>query len=512
VVAKRSELERHMNLLLGNCPDIILLFHQDGRLAYCTESFLKLSGIPGIGIVRDKRWHELLAPYTPPEFIARLHKIYSIIVDQPQAVSFSCSLDFTRSESVKSYNVQVTPMLGENSVVEGSMIIFSDTSEIVRAQREAERANAAKSDFLATVSHEIRTPMNAIIGVADMLKSTHLDDGQRQLLDNIQRSSHTLLSLINDVLDLSKIEAGKLDLLPGYFRTHHLLRHLQDMFELMFEQKGLYFRCQYAEDLPAVVYGDDNRIRQILTNILNNALKYTHEGGVAFRVYRDGGLLCMSVKDTGIGIREDALSKLFTAFERLDLVRNKGVVGTGLGLAITKRLCDLMHGEINVQSVYGEGSCFTVLLPLQEGSEEDLPAEREKGISFKAPGAKALIVDDVEINLQVASFALGHYEIQSDLAQSGQQAIEMVLENKYDIIFMDHMMPEMDGIETTRRIRAFGGCVEHTPIVALTANAISSAVEQFYLSGFNDFLSKPMDPVALAGCLLRWLPAERIQS
>ena len=512
ISAKRSELERYMNLLLGNCPDMILLFDNEGRIAYCTDSFLKLCGIPGFGMVQGKTCAELLSPYTNPEFQTQMEEIFSRVYAENIPVTFNGMVDFSQNAADRSYNIQATPMLGESGTVEGAMIIFSDTTDILRAQREAERANTAKSDFLATVSHEIRTPMNAIIGVSGMLKSTGLDTKQHEYLRNIQDSSHILLNLINDILDFSKIEAGKLELLQEYFSLPIQLKHLQSMFELMFQPKGLDFRCCFAEDLPEVVYGDEKRISQVLTNILNNALKYTKQGNVRFDVSRQpGGFICFRITDTGVGIMEDAIPRLFTAFERLDEVHNKAVVGTGLGLAITKRLCDLMEGVIEVESVYGEGSVFTVCLPLKEGRLEDLPAiERKDAVKFTAPEVKALLVDDIEINLQIAAYMLEIFNINADFVTSGAQAIEKVKKNDYDIIFMDHMMPEMDGIEAAKIIRGLGGSAAEIPIVALTANAVSSAVETFYRNGFDDFLSKPMDEAALAVCLLRRLPPGKI--
>jgi len=372
-------------------------------------------------------------------------------------------------------------------------------------------ANAAKSDFLATVSHEIRTPMNAIIGLSSMLKSTGLDATQHGYLTSIQSSSNVLLNLINDILDFSRIEAGKLDLVLGYFELGDMLRHLESMFELMFQQKRLDFVCDFGETDKAIVYGDENRIRQILTNVLNNALKYTDKGQVTFRASIDDGCVCFSIEDTGIGIKEEAIQRLFSAFEQLDMVRNKQVIGSGLGLAITKRLCEQMNGSIDVKSTYGSGSCFTIRLPLQFGERSDLPVEtRTKQFNFIAPEARVLLVDDIDINLEIASYMLSSYQIKTDMALSGQQAIEKVESQHYDLIFMDHMMPGLDGVETTKIIKAKGGAIAEIPVIALTANAVSGAMSMFMENGFSGFLSKPMDDFSLANCLLKWLPKDKV--
>jgi PAS domain S-box-containing protein len=512
ISAKRSELERYMNLLLNNCPDMILIFDKDGKIVYCTESFLKSCSIPGFGLIQGTPFVTLLSPFTGSDFLDEMIHALSKVHEKETTYEFKDMIDFRQRGNPRNYNIQVTPMLTETGKAEGFMILFSDMTEFIQAQKEAERASAAKSDFLATISHEIRTPMNAIIGLAGMLKSTGLDNRQHDYLKSIQDSSHILLNLINDILDFSKIEADKFELIKDYFRFGMLLKHLQSMFELMFQQKNIDFICEFSNDLPEVVYGDDKRIRQILMNILNNALKYTKVGKVMFRVRKEAyGEIRFEIADTGIGIREEALPRLFSAFEQLDLARNKGVMGTGLGLAITKRLCNFMNGSIEVESEYNVGSRFIVHLPLAEGTSKDLPAEdRKEAIHFKAPNAKVLIVDDIEINLQIAAYMLESFEIISDFALSGKQAIEKVSAHHYDIVFMDHMMPEMDGIEATHIIRAMDESVKDTPIVALTANAVSDAVVKFYASGLNDFLSKPMDIAALAQCLLKWLPPKKI--
>ncbi|GHV68605.1 hypothetical protein AGMMS49928_08530 [Spirochaetia bacterium] len=517
IAEKKSELETYMNLLLKNCPDIILIFDQDGKLIYCTEIFLKIAGIAGFGMIAGIHYHDMLVKYTSPEFMVKAESIHVKQLEKDgEAEILQGSIDFGGQGNPRDYTIQVSPMRDEQDHTIGSMVVFYDATDLLIAKREAENANKAKSDFLATVSHEIRTPMNAIMGISTMMTATSLTAEQRGFLKNIQNSSGVLLTLINDILDFSKIEAGKLELVPEYFSLPGLFNHLEEMFCLLFPEKDLSFKCIYSEDLPEVVFGDEKRIGQIITNLLNNALKYTREGGVILRVVRapgktdDEDLIRISVEDTGIGIKEDAISRLFTAFEQLDLVRNKQVQGTGLGLAITKRLCAMMDGEIKVASEYNRGSVFTITLPLKRGSHGDLSQEEILVIPFTAPNARALLVDDIEINLDVASFLLNSFEINPDTAKSGAESIEKAREQKYDLILMDHMMPEMDGVEAVRIIRSLGGNNAAIPIIALTANAVSGAKDMFLANGFNDFISKPMDQKALAEILLRWLPEDLI--
>jgi signal transduction histidine kinase/ActR/RegA family two-component response regulator len=517
VSEKKSELEKYMNLLLENCPDIIILFDQKGKMVHCTDAFLKRSRIPGIGMIQNSTYRELFSSRTSASFIEKMDSIFSGLLFFASSFHTDERIDFGGDGNSSDYSVQVTPMTDEIGRPMGAMALFYDTTEILAAKREAEFANKAKSDFLATVSHEIRTPMNAIIGMSTMLKSTPLNREQMGYLRNIENSSNVLLGLINDILDFSKIEAGKLELVPEYFSLPGMLQDINSMFEFLYQEKKLYFTPVFDKNLPVVVYGDEKRISQILINLLNNALKYTLAGGVYFRVSLESeagaghtASIRFDVEDTGIGIQEDAIPRLFTAFEQLDLVKNKKVVGTGLGLVITKRLCTMMGGSINIKSEYGKGSVFTITLDLKTGSLADLPEEKITVIEFTAPEAEVLLVDDIEINLEVASFVLDSFGIKSDTAKSGTEAVKMAAEKRYDLIFMDHMMPDMDGVEAAGIIRQ-GGSSSATPIVALTANAVSEAREMFFANGFSGFLAKPMDSAALAECLLRRLPEDKIR-
>jgi signal transduction histidine kinase/ActR/RegA family two-component response regulator len=509
VSRKKSELERYMSLLLANSPDIILIFDCEGKLLYCTDAFLAITHTTAFGLIEGITYRQILDKYTDAAFFERAKEVYELAQGSASTVHLTGTIDFGRNGNFREYSIQVTPMQDDDGSNMGAIILFFDSTELLRAQREAEKANRAKSDFLATVSHEIRTPMNAIIGVSQMLGATELTEGQRNYLKNIQSSSNVLLNLINDILDFSKIEAGKLELICDYFNLPALLNKIKTMFALLFDGKALKFNCEFSQELPVVVYGDEKRLGQIISNLLSNALKYTHSGGVVLRVCPGESCIVIEVEDTGIGIKKEALSKLFTVFQQLDLVRNKKIQGTGLGLAITKRLCERMNGSITVRSEYDKGSLFTVRLPLPQGSESDLPEERT-WTAFTAPEARVLLVDDIDINLEIAAFALSAYQIRPDLARSGKEALEKAGAGKYDLILMDHMMPEMDGVEAVKAIRAMGGSNAGIPILALTANAVSGAREMFLANGFNGLLPKPMDNEAIADALLKWLPKELI--
>jgi len=386
------------------------------------------------------------------------------------------------------------------------------TRELSDAVEVAQEASRAKSDFLSSMSHEIRTPMNAIIGMAELLSHEQLNERQRGYVSDIDISSKSLLGIINDILDFSKIESGKLELNAVDYELMALVNNIDSMFSYVAQTKGLEFIVEVADGLPDYLYGDDVKIRQVLTNICGNAIKFTSQGHIKLSVASGGGMLIFKIEDTGMGIRKEDLPKLFNAFEQLDKVKNRSVVGTGLGLSITRAFMETMGGEVGVESEYGRGTVFTVSVPLIEGNPDNIrrgePVAGEQIIS--APDAKILVTDDNGFNLKVAGGLLSIMDIEAETADSGFKAIELVKASDYDIVFMDHMMPEMDGVETVHRIRALGGKYLKLPIVALTANAVTGAREMFLENGFNDFISKPIDAAELQTVVQRFLPAEKI--
>jgi len=381
-----------------------------------------------------------------------------------------------------------------------------------------EAASKAKSDFLAKMSHEIRTPMNAIIGMAELALRESSLDAVRKHIATIKQAGANLLAIINDILDFSKIESGKMEIIPTDYLLSSLINDVVNIIKMRVMESGLRFDVKVDSNIPNALFGDEIRIRQVLLNVLSNAVKYTKKGFVSFSVNgeinEDTVLLTIEVADSGSGIKPEDLNRLFGEFVQIDLKSHKGVEGTGLGLAITKNLVTAMGGNISVQSEYGSGSTFTVKLPQKIRSHEpfgviETPKEYSENVTikFKAPKAKILIVDDIDTNLKVAEGLMLPYKMQIDLRLSGAEAIEAVKANDYDIVFMDHMMPEMDGIEATKRIREMG--YGELPIIALTANAVSGTKEMFLSNGFNDFLSKPIDIIKMNAILSKWLPKEK---
>jgi len=379
-----------------------------------------------------------------------------------------------------------------------------------------EATSRYKSEFLARMSHEIRTPMNAILGMSELALREQELEHTREHVATIKKSGANLLSIINDILDFSKIESGKLEIIPMDYLFSSLIDDITNIIKIKILEAQLEFRIDIDSRIPKALFGDGARIRQVILNILNNAVKYTPAGFVSFTVKgtvvdADNMILTIEVTDSGRGIKEEDIGILFKDFVQLDLAKNRGIEGTGLGLAITQNLVRAMGGDISVRSEYGKGSTFTVTLPQGVSHKESIGFESAVSV-FKAPNAKVLVVDDVSINRTVAKGLLALYDIQVHTCESGEEAVEAVRAEEYDIVFMDHMMPGMDGIETTAVIRNLEGeRFRKLPIVALTANAITGVEEMFLEKGLNDYLSKPINSQKLNNILVKWIPAEKLE-
>ena len=392
---------------------------------------------------------------------------------------------------------------------------------------EANNALEAKANFLANMSHEIRTPMNAIYGMAELLDQKDFAEEEKGYIDTIRKSSENLLAIINEILDFSKIDSGKMEITKEEYHFNSLIHDVLSIIEFRMKNRSVKLIYDIAPDIPRVLIGDELRIRQILINILNNAVNFTHRGHIALRISwepdLDGnGYLHVSVEDTGIGISQADMNKLFTAFGQVDTKKNRNVEGTGLGLVITKRLLNLMGGDITVRSKVNEGSTFSFVLhqivkdprPSNYNSNHEKVTTDNAGfrITFKAPTARVMIVDDNKVNLTVASELMKRFGFEAVLVESGMEAYNRIEEHlvEYDVVFMDHMMPVMDGVETTKKIRALPTkYAKKVPIVALTANAIKGVERQFKEAGMNDYLAKPIHMNQLSEILKRWIPLEK---
>ena len=438
-----------------------------------------------------------------------------IIIDSVQVIILVAAiLGIAIKYQVYIYNQQQKKMLEQEKQLRDAMSL-------------SDKSNAAKTDFLVRMSHEIRTPINAVLGMDEMILRESNDETILGYATNIQSAGQLLLAVINDVLDFSKIESGKLELIPAEYSIQQMMNDCYNMIVMRAEKKNLLLEIHNDPNMPSRLIGDEIRVRQMIINLLTNAVKYTSAGKITMtlgfqRISDDKIILKVSVRDTGMGISPENQQELFSDFNRLDETNTRNIEGTGLGLSITKRLVDKMEGKIGVESTLGVGSIFRFEIPQQIAS--DIPTGRftpnriiTNEISkdyherFQAPAARILVVDDVKLNIDVLKGLLKSTRVRVDAAYSGIECLGLVQKNSYDLIFMDHVMPEMDGVQTFQYMKKLVDCPNHNvPVIALTANAMAGAKEEYTALGFADYLAKPVQSDKLEQLLMEYLPADLI--
>jgi signal transduction histidine kinase/DNA-binding response OmpR family regulator len=509
--------------LLTSTPDPIVLLDTINRVTYISDSFMRMvhteqsmyaKGRSIFDLIKDKKLKELF--YQILSEGGAYQAIHEITLDGTQ-----CFFDIV--------------VFVITSETKGRLVNIIDVTPVVKAKFEAEAASRSKTAFLATMSHEIRTPLNAIIGLSEIELQKKLPGDTLQDLGKIHNSGASLLAIINDILDISKIEAGSLELIPVNYDIPSIINDTVQVNIMRIGSKNLTLKLKIDPSIPVMLFGDELRVKQILNNLLSNAIKYTNEGSVVLTVdwekKEDAAWITFIVKDTGRGIKAEDLSKLFSEYQQFDTKANRHIEGTGLGLSITKKLLSLMNGVISVDSEYGKGSAFTVTIPqriVDETPVGDTVARDLESFHYKdihnidglrlvrnhMPYGKVLVVDDVETNLDVAKGLLLPYGLSIDTASSGQEAIAKIRGISeggsvpgYDLVLMDHMMPGMDGIEAVRIIRneIKGDYGKTVPVVALTANALTGNEEMFLAKGFNAFIAKPIDVMQLDAVLNTWV-------
>ncbi|MDR1580645.1 MAG: response regulator [Synergistaceae bacterium] len=525
ISAEKTRLDRYMNMLLSNCPDLILFFDAEGKLVFASESYIRNSNIPALGMAVGKTYMELLSPVADDEFLERAGRLFKISLSARKTVEAEQDIDFGQNGDLRHYIMEIIPMFEENGQAEGTIVFFLDTTEISRARRDAEKARElaeqstkAKSDFLSRMSHEMRTPMNAIIGMTNIALDSDDPDRKEYCLEKIGEASRHLLGVINDILDMSKIESGKFELSEEAFSFRDMLKRVAGVINFRVDEKKQTLSVMVGDDIPEIIISDEQRLAQVITNLLSNAVKFTPEGGAisilaAVSVF-DGDIcrIRVVVSDNGIGISEEQMPKLFKSFEQADGSISRKFGGTGLGLVISKHIVELMGGRIWVESEFGKGAAFIFEVNALDGGvngaaapEEIINPESDDGI-FR--GKRILLAEDVEINCEVFSSLVEHTEIDIDFAHDGRETLDMftAAPDRYDMILMDIHMPEMDGYEATRRIRASGReNAAAIPIVAMTANVFREDIERCKAAGMNGHLGKPIDAVEVIRKLKEYL-------
>lgn len=434
-------------------------------------------------------------------------------------------IDIQTDDEIRQLHISLCKMVSDMS---DYIDVMKREMELKENLAAAEAESKAKSAFLSSMSHEIRTPINAVLGMDEMILRESEDEKTIEYAENIRTAGNSLLGLINDILDFSKIEAGKMDIIPVEYEFASVLNDLVNMIRQRAESKHLQLIVEADSNIPTMLYGDEIRFKQVVTNILTNAVKYTEEGSVTLRVKsekidEDNIELYVSVTDTGIGIKEEDIEKLYSAFERIEEERNRNIEGTGLGMNITKFLLEMMDSRLEVQSEYGKGSTFSFHLKqkvvkwepigdFEEALRKSYANRKRYHESFTAPEVRILAVDDTRMNLTVLAGLLKKTKVQIDMAESGEECLAQMTRQHYDIIFLDHRMPGMDGVETRARMDELEGNLNiDTPVIALTANAVSGAREEYISYGFTDYLTKPIDSDALEKMMIKYLPKDKVR-
>ncbi len=508
----QREQQRYLALLLANSPSIILFLSETGRVEFCTEYFIAKAGFHSAADVLGHTLSEVLSRFLDEESNKTLVEYSQNARNIHTPFEFELTFHFGAEGGAEEFHGVLAPMMDEQQENRGFMLMFHDVTDLKRSREEALSASKAKSDFLSSMSHEIRTPMNAIIGMTSIGKAEEDLERKNYAFERIENASTHLLGVINDILDISKIESGKMELSPALFDFRQMLDRVLSVVAQRMQEKRQCFSMELDPEIPASLVGDDQRLAQVVTNILSNAIKFTAEEGAitlhAKLLHREGNTctLQMDVQDSGIGMSQEEQAKLFSIFQQAQAGIARKYGGSGLGLAISRRILEMMDGEIWVESQPGEGSqfFFTAKLGIPEGQAETGRDGQQAAASQAESSAQEtdfsgktiLVVDDIEINLEIIIAVLASTHIAIDTAQSGQEAVDAFVAHpqRYDAILMDMQMPEVDGLEATRRIRGLGTPrAAQVPIIAMTANVFKEDIEKCMEAGMNDHLGKPID-------------------
>jgi PAS domain S-box-containing protein len=527
----QEKQDHYLQMVFDNSPDIIMLLDKNVELIYCAKVLLEKAGIKSLGEVRKTKYQDLLSRFMSVEMLSELITIFRTSREENKTMIFERTIDFTREGSPRHYEIHFTPMYDSRNDFQGTFILFHDMTEIMLAQERMEQASRAKSNFLANMSHEIRTPLNAIIGMTGIARSSD-DPGRKDYcLEKIETASTHLLGIINDILDMSKIEENKFELSPTEFDFDNMIQKIISIFEFRINERNLSLTIEKDSAIPKKIITDEQRFAQVITNLISNSIKFTPEkGDITLSMRRLDNLgkkdetgdpdenfciLEIKVKDTGIGIPIEQQRKLFHSFVQVDSSTARKFGGTGLGLAISKRIVELMHGNIHMESEENKGSTFifTIQAGIPDSSDSSADDSGKPGESFlekevNYQGKRILLAEDVEINREIVITVLEPFGIEITEAEDGQRAYDLFCENpdKFDMIFMDIHMPGINGYDSTQLIRAYDHPRAKTiPIIAMTANVFKEDIDHCIAAGMNSHLGKPLDFGAVMATLSKYL-------
>jgi len=506
------ERERYLMLLLANSPSIILFLSQTGRVEFCTDYFVSRAGYKSAADVTGRPITEIFAPFVDDKSHAKMMELGRNVIQTNMPVSFDTRFSFKQDGTYEDFDGLIVPMNDEQNDSKGLMLLLHNTTDLIRSREEALAASKAKSSFLSNMSHEIRTPMNAIIGMTSIGKNEKTIDRMIYAFEKIETAGTHLLGVINDILDISKIEAGKMELSYINFSFTQMIDRVASVVKIKIQDKKQHFSLDADPDIPKILFGDDQRLAQVIANLLSNATKFTSEGGsieLAARLLdlqTDKCVIQVSVKDSGIGMSKEEQGKLFSAFQQAEAGTSRKFGGTGLGLVISKSILEMMDGDIRVESEPGKGSCFifTASLGVPEHIEgiDDArqvvksPSDKTDDHKEDFSGRVILLVDDVEINLEIAMALLEPTNITIDTAIGGKESVDAFAASpgRYDLILMDMQMPGIDGLQATRMIRAMNTPeAAAIPIIAMTANVFKEDIQKCLDVGMNGHLGKPIE-------------------